>query len=192
MIVTCPKCNLNYDDARRSTMCPHSPLMSDPDMDRKIAAIDLMNRARGKLVRFRHMGATESHRLLAVTWNGMVEVEGFGGEFAPHLFEVVEETIMADQQQAGETKISEVAAGAMAITTHYSNQPSAIKNIDNLFTYHAPKGDQQARYVVIRAAARALADIIVDMCPPSADTTAAIRLLREAVMTANQSIACGE
>lgn len=101
---------------------------------------------------------------------------------------------MADQQQAqaGHATSSEVAAAAMAVTTHYSGQPSAIKNLDNLFTYHAPKGDQQARYVLLRATARVLADTIVDFCPPSADTTAAIRLLREAVMTANQSIACGE
>lgn len=90
MIVTCPKCNLEYDDARRSTVCPHRKLMADADMDRKIEALALMDRARGKLVRFRHMGASDGRRLLAVTWDGMVEVEGFGGEFAPHLFEVID------------------------------------------------------------------------------------------------------
>lgn len=61
--------------------------------------------------------------------------------------------------------------------------------IDNLFTYHAPKGDQPARYVAIRESAKALALVIVQNTPSSADQTAAIRKLREAVMTANASIA---
>lgn len=66
-----------------------------------------------------------------------------------------------------------------------------IFDIDNLFTYHAPKGNQPRRYEVIRSAAKDLAHVIADNCPPSADTTAAIRKLRECVMTANASIALG-
>jgi hypothetical protein len=65
-------------------------------------------------------------------------------------------------------------------------------DLDNLFTYHAPINDQQERYVALRAKAKELAELIVGSCPPSADTTAAIRLLREAIMTANTSIACSE
>lgn len=59
----------------------------------------------------------------------------------------------------------------------------------NTFTYHAPKGDQSQRYEAIRTKARELAEVIVASCPQSADRTAAIRKLREAVMTANASIA---
>lgn len=65
-------------------------------------------------------------------------------------------------------------------------------DINNLFTYHPPINDQQERYVALRSKAKELAELIVASCPPSADTTASIRLLRECIMTANQSIACGE
>src|SRR2546429_3326713 len=62
--------------------------------------------------------------------------------------------------------------------------------IDNWFTYHAPTADDQVGYVAIRVAAKALAETIVKHSPTSADQSAAIRLLRDAVMTANASIAC--
>jgi len=61
--------------------------------------------------------------------------------------------------------------------------------IDDLFTYHRPEGDQPARYDAIRTKAKELAHVIVDHTPPSADQTAAIRKLRECVMTANAAIA---
>jgi hypothetical protein len=61
--------------------------------------------------------------------------------------------------------------------------------IANIFTYHAPKGDQQQRYQIIRDAAKTFALTLVANTQPSADQTASIRLLRECVMTANASIA---
>lgn len=66
------------------------------------------------------------------------------------------------------------------------------KDIDNWFTYHPPTGNQPERYERIRHAAKALAEIISECCPESADRTAAFRKLRETVMTANLSIACNE
>jgi hypothetical protein len=62
-------------------------------------------------------------------------------------------------------------------------------DVENIFTYHAPKGDQPQRYQAIRDAAKNLALVIVANTQSSADQTAAIRLLRESVMTANASIA---
>lgn len=62
-------------------------------------------------------------------------------------------------------------------------------DIENIFTYHSPRGDQPERYEAIRSAAKRLAHVIVDNTPACADQTAAIRKLREAVMTANASIA---
>lgn len=62
-------------------------------------------------------------------------------------------------------------------------------DVDNIFSYHAPTSDQLPKYEVIRAAARIFARILLENTPPSADQTAAIRKLREAVMTANASIA---
>jgi hypothetical protein len=64
-----------------------------------------------------------------------------------------------------------------------------LDDVDNLFTYHAPTGDQPARYSRIRAAAKTLASTILANTPKSADQTAAIRKLRECVMTANAAIA---
>ena len=63
--------------------------------------------------------------------------------------------------------------------------------IEELFTYHAPTGDQPERYLRIREAGKALARVIDECCPPGPDRTAAVRHIREAVMTANASIATG-
>ena len=62
-------------------------------------------------------------------------------------------------------------------------------DIENIFTYHSPTPDQLPKYEAIRAKAKELGHVIIDNTPTSADQTAAIRLLREAVMTANASIA---
>lgn len=65
-------------------------------------------------------------------------------------------------------------------------------DVENWFTYHAPHDDQPARYVAIRDAAKQFAKVLLANTRSSADQTAAIRKIREAVMTANQSIACEE
>lgn len=64
-------------------------------------------------------------------------------------------------------------------------------DIKEIFSYHKPEGDQPARYEAIREAARVFAQVIVDNTIPCADQTAAIRKLRECVMTVNASIALG-
>lgn len=65
------------------------------------------------------------------------------------------------------------------------------EQIENWFTYHAPTPEDQAAYVAIREAGKALAITIRDNTPPSADQTAAICKVREAVATANAARACG-
>ena len=62
-------------------------------------------------------------------------------------------------------------------------------DINNIFTYHKPSAEQLPKYEAIRAKAKELGQVIVDNTPGCADQTAAIRLLREAVMTANAAIA---
>jgi len=62
--------------------------------------------------------------------------------------------------------------------------------LNNWFSYHPPVGDQAQRYEQIRAAGKVFAEKLVELCPPSADRTAAIRKIREAVYSANASIAC--
>ena len=61
--------------------------------------------------------------------------------------------------------------------------------IENWFTYHDDP-NKVPKYKAIREAAKYLAQVIVDNAPECADTTAAIRKLRESVMTANAAIAC--
>lgn len=62
--------------------------------------------------------------------------------------------------------------------------------LDNFFQYHAPVNDQADRYAEIRSAGKAFAETIAKHCPPSADRTHAIRVIRDAVFWANASIAC--
>jgi hypothetical protein len=66
------------------------------------------------------------------------------------------------------------------------------EDINRWFTYHPPVGSQPARYALLRDAAKAFAFAIVENVPDCADRTAAIRKVREAVMTANAAIACEE
>ena len=65
------------------------------------------------------------------------------------------------------------------------------ETIKNWFTYHSPGVDDVPKLIAIRQAALHLALVINDNSPDSADKTAAIRKVREAVMTANAAIACG-
>ena len=64
------------------------------------------------------------------------------------------------------------------------------EQLENWFTYHSPTADDQVGYLAIREAGKHLAEMIVTHTPASADQTAAIRKVREAVMTANAAIAC--
>lgn len=68
--------------------------------------------------------------------------------------------------------------------------PISREMIDNWFQYHAPTGDDAVAYEKLRASAKDFARAIVELTPSSADQTAAIRKVREAVMTANAAIAC--
>lgn len=64
------------------------------------------------------------------------------------------------------------------------------EDLDWWLTYHAPKEQQMVGYTEIRAAALRFARTILDYTPASADQSAAIRKVREAVMTVNAAIAC--
>lgn len=64
-------------------------------------------------------------------------------------------------------------------------------DIEHVFKYHAPTPEQLPKYERLRAAAKAFAQVIEEETPPCADQSAALRHVREAVMTANASIALG-
>ena len=65
-------------------------------------------------------------------------------------------------------------------------------DIDNRFTYHAPKGDQVTRYAMLRDGGKTLAELICKTVPPGRERALALTKLQEAVMWANAGIACGE
>lgn len=70
--------------------------------------------------------------------------------------------------------------------------PITQGDLDHWFKHHPPSGpDDVARYVHIRDAGKAFAEVILRAVPYGADQSAAIRKVREAVMTANAAIACG-
>ena len=82
MRVNCPDCNLSYDDADRSTTCPHDLIMPIVDLMQKKAALALCDHD----VRFAHQPNGPVHRVQSINWNGMVTLHDMVGQFAPHLF----------------------------------------------------------------------------------------------------------
>lgn len=64
------------------------------------------------------------------------------------------------------------------------------EHIEAYFTYHPPIDTDIPKYTKIREQAKQLALTIIENTPSSADQTAAIRKLRECVMTAHAAIAC--
>lgn len=66
------------------------------------------------------------------------------------------------------------------------------EEIDNIFTYHAPVGNQPMRYEMLRAGAKILAERINEMCPDSREKSLAITNLQQTIMWANASIAINE
>lgn len=69
-------------------------------------------------------------------------------------------------------------------------QPQDVRELaEDLFKYHTPTPEQAAKYELINAAAKAFFIVVHENCPQSPDRSAAVRLIREARMTANASIA---
>jgi len=74
------------------------------------------------------------------------------------------------------------------------NEPNNLKdfNVDKIFTYHRPTGDQQRRYQSLRNLAKDFAWEIMASCPQSRERSLALTNLQQTVMWANASIACNE
>ncbi len=60
--------------------------------------------------------------------------------------------------------------------------------VDDIFGHHAATQEQLEQIAHVRESAKDMALTIMAQCPPSADRTAALRKLREAMMTANAAI----
>jgi hypothetical protein len=65
-------------------------------------------------------------------------------------------------------------------------------DLNNVFRYHAPKGDQAQRYERLRTQARTLAELIQATTPTSREQSLALTNLQQAIMWANAAIAINE
>jgi hypothetical protein len=70
-----------------------------------------------------------------------------------------------------------------------TNERTNQVDLNDVFSYHAPQGDDLEKYAKLRAAAKQFAEVILANTPRCADQTAAVRKVREAVMTANAAVA---
>jgi hypothetical protein len=61
--------------------------------------------------------------------------------------------------------------------------------VAEFFKYHAPNDFTIPKYAAINQAAKNFAEVVLANCPRGADLAAAIRLIRDARMTANAAIA---
>lgn len=67
---------------------------------------------------------------------------------------------------------------------------NACFDIEHIFSYHSPTGDQPQKYEAIRKAAKEFAKVLIENTPTnSVDQDTAIYLLRQCVMIANASVA---
>jgi len=64
-------------------------------------------------------------------------------------------------------------------------------DLDHIFKYHAPNAETLKAYTAIRDAAKVFATVLIENTPEGADQAAALRLVREASMTANAAVALG-
>jgi hypothetical protein len=87
MMVPCKTCSTIYDDADRSTICPHGLIMAADDLAQKKAGLALCERD----ICFAHQPDGPTHRIQSVNWNGMVTLHDMVGEFAPHLFVIAKQ-----------------------------------------------------------------------------------------------------
>lgn len=71
--------------------------------------------------------------------------------------------------------------------------PIDNKRLENNFTYHPPKDeDQIERYKRLREAAKTYAQCIMTLTPPSREQSLALTQVEDAVMWANAAIARNE
>lgn len=65
-------------------------------------------------------------------------------------------------------------------------------DVEQIFKYHPPHGDQQERYVALREKAKELAVLIQTTTPESREQSVALTNLQQTVMWANAAIAINE
>jgi hypothetical protein len=87
----CETCGFDYDDARCTTICPHQQFISDENAKQKDLAFSLVGKPLRWLVELPGYAYVPIF-IQSIRHDGMVTLRGdeFPGEFAPHLFTVIE------------------------------------------------------------------------------------------------------
>lgn len=74
----------------------------------------------------------------------------------------------------------------------YPVDPKLQARLDNDYVYHAPKDDQQERYLHLRNCGKYLAQQIIQNTPVSREQSVALTKLDEVLMMSNAAIARNE
>lgn len=96
-----------------------------------------------------------------------------------------------ERDEREEGRKVETIERAMSPRNEYQRELTDEELLEQAFLYHPPEGSSHKTraYATIRAAGKTLALTILQSVPKCADRTAAIRKVREAVMTANAGVA---
>jgi hypothetical protein len=103
----------------------------------------------------------------------------------------VNEKLRAERKIYGGGEVGKRVPGGDTQCDQMATAPAMSEDyaLNELFSYHPPFGDANLRYENIRSAAKQFAKVVLINVPHGADRTAAIRKIREAVMTANAGVA---
>jgi hypothetical protein len=82
----CDQCRVRYDDAAQFTICPHQRFLSSEMQTQKDLAMTLLGKDLFWASDEQQHG--EPMHVQAISFDGMVTVTAYTGEFAPHLFRV--------------------------------------------------------------------------------------------------------
>lgn len=77
-------------------------------------------------------------------------------------------------------------------TTSFGLTPEQEQRLERDYVYHAPKGDQPARYQVLRNKGKELATLIMTLTPMSREQSVSLTQLDLCLMQANAAIARNE
>lgn len=95
MIVQCGTCKTRFNDADQSIVCPHDPLVDDPDtLQRHLLGAELV----GKHVRRKLSPSGASYFVIGANWEGKIMLQGASGWFDPHQFVAASETAESNEK----------------------------------------------------------------------------------------------
>lgn len=99
------------------------------------------------------------------------------------------QTVPSNREQLEEMKRSQARFQDQCSTGGAMREMTDDEKLVELFKYHSPNETTIPKYAAINQAAKNFAEVLLQNCPRCADRSAAIRLIRDARMTANAAVA---